>query len=125
MVGLIAHEYAHSWQWQGDNFNHELLANGEIPFEGKLFVEGFAMWVEFKVLDFYGLTQTLDQIKEFSTNEYRDGFHVVQQIEDELGFQGVFSFVKNGPLEYKGGLVKLYADAGFSASSLPPRAEGG
>ena len=115
MVGIMSHEYTHSWQFQkDDNFHHESLRDPSIvPYDGKLILEGFAMWVEFKVLDFYGLAQSMQQIKAFSKDEYRDGFHALEQVEDALGFAGVFRFVKEGASAYEGGLEQLFIDTGL------------
>jgi len=48
---VLAHELTHNWQHDQNNMNDSLFDNG-LPFNGKIFIEGFAQWVSFKIMDF-------------------------------------------------------------------------
>lgn len=94
---VIAHEYAHNWEFEEGNMCAELMDSNKVPFNGKLITEGFAQWVAFKILDFYGLADYMEMIDLDEYNEYGDGFDLMKWIEDNVaGFYGVIDFVKTG-----------------------------
>lgn len=109
---VIAHEYAHNWEFENNNMCASLKGD-------KLVIEGFAQWVAFKILDFYGLADWMENIDLDEYNEYGDGFDLMKWIEDNVaGFYGVIDFVKNGKvidpvknIEYN--LEKLLKDSGI------------
>jgi len=117
-VEIIAHEYAHNWEFEEGNMCAELM-NEKYTSKGNLIVEGFAEWVAFKVLDFYGLADYMELIDLNEYNEYGDGFDLLKWIEDNVaGFYGVIEFVKTGKvldpeanIEYN--LEKLLKESGI------------
>ena len=58
---VVAHEYAHNWQFINNNMHGNLLSN-DLPYGGKIFIEGFALWVAFRVMDFYGLHENMSNV---------------------------------------------------------------
>ncbi|MGQ9846065.1 MAG: DEAD/DEAH box helicase [Bacteroidales bacterium] len=126
---VIAHEYAHNWEFEESNMCAELNDSTKVPFKGKLVSEGFAQWVAFKILDYYGLADYMGKIDLDEYNEYGDGFDLMKYIEDHIaGFYGVIEFVKTGKvidpqtkIEYS--LEKLLKESGIgdkiSHSSTP------
>jgi len=117
MVGLLAHEYAHNWQFEDHNM-HPRLVGPEVPFNGRLLLEGFAQWVEYKICDFYGLKNEMaaaDFAHPDQCDEYSEGFQVIKYIEDMEGVKGVLDFVTTGGLDGPHeDLVQLYEDAGVA-----------
>lgn len=116
---VIAHEYAHNWEFEEGNMCADLMDSGKVPFNGKLITEGFAQWVAFKTLDFYGLADYMEAIDLREYDEYGEGFNLLKWIEDNVaGFHGVIDFVKTGKvldpetnIEYD--LKKLLAESGI------------
>lgn len=95
-VEVIAHEYAHNWEFDppDGNINSE-LTGGSIPYGGKLVSEGFADWIAYKVLDFFGLVDYMKGIDLREGDEYGDGFDLISHIERQIGgFYGVIDFLK-------------------------------
>ncbi|MEO0026339.1 MAG: hypothetical protein ABIK54_06240, partial [candidate division WOR-3 bacterium] len=87
-IQVIAHEYAHNWEAEQTNSN---------VLKEKLISEGFAEWVAFKILEFYGLLDYIEKIKLRKYDEYGKGFDLCKRIEDEIaGFLGVIDFIKTG-----------------------------
>lgn len=112
-IDVIAHEYTHNWEFDPDasalNFSPALQGEG-IPYEGKLFLEGFAEWVSYRVLDYFGLKEdmSIKDLREY--DEYGEGFEVIKYIEDTEGFAAVMAFVKEGPSGRS--LIELYQKSG-------------
>ena len=109
MLMVLAHEYAHNWQWQGKNrMCAALMEASMVPyFDGKLFIEGFAQWVEYKVADYYGYRVEMDQIHFAHYNEYAEGFQVLRWIEDAGGAGKVMEFIRTGKLTLDGQDIPL------------------
>ena len=127
MITLLAHEYAHNWQWHGNEKMHPSLLDPDyVPYyNGKLFVEGFAQWVEYKVADFFGMHWVKDQIKFHHFNEYMEGFRILFWIEYQyrkekgLGAGKVLEFIKTGKLIVEGeeiSIEKMVDKSGVKAS---------
>ena len=96
-VEVIAHEYAHNWETEEGNMAPELRDHERVPCKGTLVSEGFAEWVAFKVLDFYGLIRNMESIHLREYDKYGEGFHLMNWIEENVaGFYGVIEFVKSG-----------------------------
>jgi len=98
---VIAHEYAHNWA--AENMVVDLASTPEITNNEelrsilrKLIVEGFAQWVAFKIMDYYGLESSMSGIYLWGFDEYGEGFRVLYWLEEKLGFQAVLDFVKTG-----------------------------
>lgn len=94
LVGVIAHEYAHDWQLRASHSGiqnmHPSLADPSIvPYNGRLFVEGFAQWAELRALDGYGFKQDVDHITFRFYDEYGEGFQIIKAVEDEHGIDGI------------------------------------
>lgn len=100
LVGVIAHEYAHDWQWrtteQGTpNLHPSLVDSAIVPYQGRLFVEGFAQWAELRVLDAYGFKQDVDEITFRFYDEYGEGFQIIKAIEDKQGIDGIIRLMRS------------------------------
>lgn len=83
MIGVLAHELTHLWQAENVRVK-----------QSKLLSEGFAQWVEYKLLNhFHQETQMylLDQ----RTDTYGQGLRVVKAIEKKAGTTNVFNDIKN------------------------------
>ena len=89
---VLAHEYTHNWQSDG---NMSTILRGEgIPYDGKLFSEGFAMWVEQHFLGFYQFEEEMQLNDILQYNEYGEGLDFFLYLEETYGFQYVFNFIK-------------------------------
>lgn len=84
-IEVIAHEYAHNYQKEGNLFS-----------EKKIILEGFAEWVAFKILSFYGLIENMKKMKLREYDCYGQGFNLLYWLEQKIGFYGVIDFIKNG-----------------------------
>jgi len=103
MIAILAHEYAHNWQYRGmDPMCRDLMDNKHVPyFDGKLLVEGFAQWVEYKVADYYGFREVMDQVKFRHFDEYKEGFEALKWIDDNGGASKVMEYIRTGRLVIK------------------------
>jgi len=101
IVEVIAHEYAHNWQ---NEYMSNLLKDSNLPFKGKLLIEGFAQWMAFRVMDYFGAHTNLNEITlrgvdVTNPDEYGLGFRLCRHIEGEYGgFSGLIDFIINGYL---------------------------
>lgn len=111
IVAIVAHEYAHNWQHESGNMHPSLRAE-RVPFHGKLFVEGFAEWIEYKALDAYGLSNQVNFSDLTNYDEYKAGFDIMRYLEKRGGLSSVLEFLRAGEAGYPGGLEKLYEDSG-------------
>jgi len=128
MVHVIAHEYTHDWQFFEGNMDGRLSDKGYIRTDllrgddwekpENLYVEGFAEWVAYRALDFYGLEYIMEPYGKFKSLpvHYRAGFETVKFIEDMWGAWGVMQFIKK-PQEFFAeregwDFEKLYQESG-------------
>jgi hypothetical protein len=111
MIAIIAHEYAHNWQWRGRNRMHPKLRDPAYVqyFNGKLIVEGFAQWVEYKVSEYYGFKEKMDKIKFRHFGAYLEGFHLLSWLEEHFGAGKVLNFVRSGELRIDGKEISIDA----------------
>lgn len=113
-IDVITHEYIHNWQYDPKadppNFSPDLQGSG-IPYDGKLFTEGFPEWVVYRMLDYFGLSEEMRirDLREY--DEYGEGFEVLKYIEDTEGFFAVIDFVQHGPGSHD--LNQLYRESGM------------
>jgi hypothetical protein len=100
IIAVLAHEYAHNWQYNGDpGMSQDLMDPDNVPyFNGKLFVEGFAQFIEYKVADYFGFRNTMEQIHFRHYDEYAEGFQVLIWIQDNYGSLKVNEFIRTGKL---------------------------
>jgi hypothetical protein len=99
---VIAHEYAHNWQLQPSAPHFApCLIDQRWPHDGKIFLEGFAQWVAFKMDDFWGLADAAGSICLRKDDEYGDGFKIFNAIENEIGFMGTLKFAREGSLRLR------------------------
>lgn len=101
VIGILAHEYAHQWEYHGTPFKMSptLMDKERVPFfDGKLFIEGFAQWIEFKVADHFSFRQPTDQVAFQHFGQYREGFEALKWLEDHPagGVERVLEFVREG-----------------------------
>jgi hypothetical protein len=111
MIEIIAHEYAHNWQWRGRNRMDPKLRDPAYVqyFNGKLIVEGFAQWVEYKVSEYYGFKEKMDNIKFRHFGAYLEGFHLLSWLEKHFGAGKVLNFVRSGELRIDGKEISIDA----------------
>ena len=124
MIATLAHEYAHNWQHCGvpQGMAPTLRDEQVIPFfGGRLFVEGFAQWVEFKILDHYGFRQNVDSIVFRHYDSYGEGFVAIKWLEDqpEGGVQSVIHFITTGEVKLGNRVISL--DEFLTASHVKSR----
>lgn len=81
-TGVLAHEYAHAWQ--SENCPHN---------QSKLVVEGFAMWVEYRILERLSYSKEMKQIKK-RNDIYGNGFQKIKEYERRYGRNTLFNYVK-------------------------------
>ena len=96
---VMAHEYGHQIIGKEEYNIHESLVGKSIPFNGKLFIEGAAEWLAFKLMDHFDVRrgEPVDNLVEFS--EYGEGFLLMCWLEDKVGMFGVLEFLKNGEIK--------------------------
>ena len=114
-MAVLAHEYAHNWQAEPGNMNPCLRA-ASVPFDGRLFVEGFALWVEYKLHDIFGYDDNAQRLTFTSFDQYSEGFLIFRQLEDEGGVKRVFEFLSHP--DEPATWPKLYARAGIADRAL-------
>lgn len=115
LVGLIAHEYAHNWQFSrlpdGTQMMHpNLLTQNHVNFDGRLIAEGFAQWVELRVLDAYGFKGNTESITGRYHDSYGEGYHIIKFLEDRGGVIEVLTLLHGGATEQE--LATLFIEAG-------------
>ncbi|MFA5859279.1 MAG: LIM domain-containing protein [Elusimicrobiota bacterium] len=76
-VGVLAHEYAHAWQYANCPKDQRLVLT-----------EGFAEWVLYKALLNFGFKNEAAQITK-RTDLYGQGFIIMRNIEETDGMSGV------------------------------------
>jgi hypothetical protein len=127
LVEIVAHEYAHNWQAQQMT---DSLRGGALPFEGKVFVEGFAQWVAFRIMDSLGLISNMTSIQmsgvDWNGDEYGEGFRLCRFIEERLvGFGGLVRYMQTGeltdPQTAKAMSVAEVLEAAGTTTRLGPR----
>lgn len=105
---VIAHEYAHNWAAENmappQDYPPGISEDDKIKsMMHKLISEGFAQWVAFKVMDYFGLESSMAGIYLWAFDEYGEGFRVLNWLESQLGFMAVIDFAKNGKTIGEGG----------------------
>lgn len=107
-VGIVAHEYVHNWQHE-DNlhslfkaFNHNDIDDpNNILFAGKLFVEGQAMWGEYKVLDYFGIKDVIYENEVAHYAEYKEGAMLLNYLEKKFGIYKMLEILKTASINGK------------------------
>lgn len=100
LVGVVAHEYAHDWLYQRDdtgrpNVHPSIMDPAIVAYGGMLLVEGFAQWIELRVLDAYGFKRDVDEITFRYFDAYGEGFQIIKHIEDSEGVAGVLKRMRS------------------------------
>lgn len=91
---IISHEYAHNWERDPGNPAGNVFSGFS---DEKLLIEGFAQWVAFRTMDFFGQVDNMSGIKLREWDEYGEGFRLLHYLEQNIaGFFGVVEFIKNG-----------------------------
>lgn len=83
LIQIAAHEFAHAWQAENCPLISEQLVH-----------EGFAEWVSFRTLGYYGYTQQQNQMIQ-RTDIYGRGLNWALQVEAQSGIQGVINTCLN------------------------------
>jgi DEAD/DEAH box helicase domain-containing protein len=109
VITVLAHEYAHNWQWKGSpGMSADLMDASKVPYyRGKLFIEGFAQFIEYKVADYYGFRNTMEEIHFRHYDEYAEGFQVLIWMQDNYGSMKVNEFIRTGKLIVNGTEISL------------------
>lgn len=82
-LGVLAHEYAHAWQSENCPQDQSLLIK-----------EGFAEWVCYKTLKYYGYHKEIKHM-ERRTDLYGIGFRRIKEMEEKDGVESVFEYIKS------------------------------
>ncbi len=82
-ISVLAHEIAHFWQYENN-----------IVSDKKDFIEGFAEWISFKVLEHYNLSKQIESAEKNKYRDYSRGLLLFKKLEKEIGMVGIFSYVK-------------------------------
>jgi hypothetical protein len=122
-LDVTAHEFFHNMQFTVPGlFNLQVLGPSVVPplpFDGKLFLEGSAMWAESHVVDALAIRSALTSANLRHGDEYGEGFRVLKYIEERHGGVGVvLRFLSTGDInDATAGKVRdlaaLYVEAGL------------
>jgi hypothetical protein len=82
VTATLAHEYAHAWQ-------HE-----NCPRQAPVLLEGFARWVEYKVLKFEGFDLLAENYLNTRDPWYGLGLRKMLELEDKVGVKGCIEYMK-------------------------------
>lgn len=107
-LDILSHEMAHSWQdseckkgvmgpltaYDLENIEAEV----NIPFRGRLFVEGSAVWLEAHVMEYFNNRLILSEQNLAVTNEYWQGFRCIKYLEERWGVSAALAFQRDGIL---------------------------
>lgn len=103
MMLTIAHEIAHHWQHQQCFKGRELwgtydveyvLGHDNIPFLGRLFLEGSAEWLALHIMEYLAPRSQITMCEESGGNEYSVGLSFMKEFEKKYGLQSVLTFLK-------------------------------
>ncbi len=83
LTATLAHEMTHAWQRENCT-----------PAQGIVIQEGFARWVEYKVLDKIGAYIQANNVKESTHPTYRPGFIKMCEWEDEVGAKSLVQKIR-------------------------------
>ena len=93
MLDVTAHEFFHNLQHRSEGlFEYSMLgheADPKPPFDGKLFIEGSAVWAESHVVDALAIRSALDFTNLRQGDEYAAGFQLFKWIEERFGVGAV------------------------------------
>lgn len=106
---VVAHEYTHNWQHEDNNldcrfikFNsNDIDEKNNILFNGKIFLEGQAMYGAIKVLDYYGLKDLISIYAKGGSDEYGAGAKLMLYLEKEFGLVKLLEILKSGKVNEK------------------------
>ena len=102
MLDVVAHELFHNFQFRVQGlFEQGVLgrqADPAPPMDGKLFIEGSAVWAETHVVDALAIRSALDFANRREGDEYAAGFQLFKWIEEEYGVRGVLDFLSTGDI---------------------------
>jgi len=102
VYNVLAHEYTHQIIRDSDLLHKDLENLQNVPFEGRLFSEGAAEWLAFRVLDHFIYKNRQELPNFFDFSEYGEGFELLCWLEDKVGLYGVLRFLKEGQVEIDG-----------------------
>jgi hypothetical protein len=81
-LGAMAHELTHAWQ------------TTESPMQDRKLQEGFAMWVEYKVLVADGFPSLASRLTRSSDPDYGGGLRYLLEVEQKKGTAGVLEIAR-------------------------------
>jgi len=87
-LSVVAHEYAHNWQWKSNRWQPPTTKF----FGGRLYLEGFAEWVAYKVMEKYCAFDEMRSLDLRTHDEYGEGLDVFLYLEEKFGVNGVLEF---------------------------------
>jgi hypothetical protein len=97
ITAVIAHELAHNWQFTGGRPHPDVTADAR-PFVRTLLVEGFARWVEYKVLEAAGYLSPMHAAEAYLEKhpEYPVGLRFFRYLESKHGQQAPIRLFTHG-----------------------------
>jgi hypothetical protein len=102
-LDVCGHEFFHNLQYRlAGLFLHTALGHDAappVPFDGKLFIEGSAMWTESHVVDALALRSSLELANLRQGDEYGVGFQLIKLVEEQFGgVPAVLAFLATGDI---------------------------
>jgi hypothetical protein len=96
-LDVFAHELFHALQHHGTAPIHTDLMGEHIPCDGKLFLEGAAVWAESHFADALAVRTMLDLNNLREGDEYGEGFRIMKWLEtNHGGIHAVLRFLATG-----------------------------
>jgi hypothetical protein len=104
---VCAHEYIHNWQHEANlrtsvfaSFNEQNVEDPtNIWFRGKMILEGQANWGAAKVMDYYGLRDTVFSAEQKRLAQYSEGLKLVNDLERRLGLHKLIGMLRTATLD--------------------------
>jgi len=106
-IKVLAHEMTHFWQALSGQFSPQLMAydfdnieaETNIPFRGRLFVEGCAEWVCSHVCSYYGFAHEMSQIRQaWGDSEYDFGYRLFLFLEYHTDIARLLHLLSSGEI---------------------------
>jgi len=96
---ILVHEFTHNWQYKGEKFDfpeHQDNASARQFFDGKLVIEGHAVWSDHQYRFDSGMGPSYTPSDSRPWNEYKTGYLLMESIEKAIGERGLYAWLKEG-----------------------------